>query len=136
MKIKTVVAVFFAICCAAQTGLAQGSAVPRPQRPAPPRSGQPAFMMKLKAFDETPFATKAVMKNGLTVIVHEFHAFPVASLTSYVRAGIAYENAENAGVSEAMARLFFGVLPAGQELSWGRKSRRWAGLPSVKLLMI
>jgi zinc protease len=107
MKMRKLFTDLLVICSFLQPVFSQVSPPPRAQRPSAARSGQPAFMQKLKSYEETPFATKAVMKNGLTVIVHEFHAFPVVSITSYVRGGYAFESAENAGVSDVLARVFF-----------------------------
>src|SRR5438046_2987018 len=57
--------------------------VPQRSRPAP----GPAYMAELRSYDEAPHATRAVLKNGFTVLVQEFHAHPVVALLAYVKSG-------------------------------------------------
>ncbi len=79
----------------------------RPTRPAPPRSSQPPYMQKLKQFEENAVATKAVLKNGLTVIVQELRAYPVATVSTFVKSGYIHETPETYGMSELIARMFY-----------------------------
>ncbi len=130
MKTEIILAIILLLCSTSQSGFPQTLPIPRPQRPSAQRSGQPAFMQKLKSYDETPFAAKAVLKNGLTIIVHEFHAFPVVSITSYVRAGIAFENNQSAGISETMERLFFRGTTAKTGAIVGKEIKAMGGTAS------
>ncbi len=85
----------------------QARQAPRPQRPAAARPPGPAYLQQLKALEETQYVTKAVLKNGLTLMVNEFHALPVVTVSTYVRTGYANETEETAGLSEIVARMFF-----------------------------
>ncbi len=81
---------------------------PRPRRQGPPpRAPGPAYLQRLKALEETQYVTKAVLKNGLTFMVYEFHALPVATVSTYVKTGYVDETDETAGLSEVVARMFF-----------------------------
>jgi zinc protease len=88
---------------------AQQRPAPRPQ-PPPPQRGRastpaPAYMQELKFYEEAPQATKAVLKNGLTVLVQEWHAQPVAALALYVKSGWANDPEARPGASAAVARM-------------------------------
>src|SRR6185503_2801259 len=51
--------------------------------------------------------TKVVLKNGLTVIVREQQAVPLASITTYIKAGYFDEDARISGISHVIAHMFF-----------------------------
>ncbi len=51
--------------------------------------------------------TKVVLKNGLTVIVHEQLAVPLASITTYVKAGYFDEDDRISGISHVIEHMFF-----------------------------
>src|SRR5438067_13471854 len=51
--------------------------------------------------------TKVVLKNGLTVIVHEQQAVPLASITTFVKAGYFDENDRISGISHVIEHMFF-----------------------------
>jgi zinc protease len=51
--------------------------------------------------------TKVVLKNGLTVIVHEQHATPLASITTHVKAGYFDEEDRVSGISHVIEHMFF-----------------------------
>jgi len=67
-------------------------------------------MQELKFYEEAPQATKAVLKNGFTVLIQEWHAQPVAALAVYVKSGWANDPAGKPGASAAVARM---ILRAG-----------------------
>ena len=46
-----------------------------PQRSAPVRN-RAAFSQQAVLFEETPYVTKVVLKNGLTILVEEFKSNP------------------------------------------------------------
>jgi len=52
-------------------------------------------------------ATKVVLKNGLTVIVREQQAVPLASITTYVKAGYFDEDDRISGISHVIEHMFF-----------------------------
>jgi zinc protease len=51
--------------------------------------------------------TKVVLKNGLTVIVREQQAVPLASVTMYVKAGYFDEDDRISGISHVIEHMFF-----------------------------
>src|SRR5262244_3528160 len=51
--------------------------------------------------------TKVVLKNGLTVIVREQQATPLASVTTYVKAGYFDEDDRISGIAHVMEHMFF-----------------------------
>src|SRR5437870_11395106 len=51
--------------------------------------------------------TKVVLKNGLTVIVREQQAVPLASITTYVKAGYFDEDDRMSGISHVIEHMFF-----------------------------
>src|SRR6266850_1547269 len=52
-------------------------------------------------------AAKVVLKNGLTVIVREQQAVPLASITTYVKAGYFDEDDRISGISHVIEHMFF-----------------------------
>src|SRR5215510_12531506 len=52
-------------------------------------------------------ATKVILKNGLTVIVREQQAVPLASITTYVKAGYFDEDDRTSGISHVIEHMFF-----------------------------
>jgi len=52
-------------------------------------------------------ATKVILKNGLTVIVREQQAVPLASITTYVKAGYFDEDDRISGLSHVIEHMFF-----------------------------
>src|SRR5919108_6000589 len=51
--------------------------------------------------------TKVVLKNGLTVIVREQQAIPLASVTTFVKAGYFDEDDRISGISHVIEHMFF-----------------------------
>src|SRR5262252_8844165 len=51
--------------------------------------------------------TKVVLVNGLTVLVREQHAVPLASVTTYVKAGYFDEEDRLSGISHVIEHMFF-----------------------------
>src|SRR5262244_3163502 len=51
--------------------------------------------------------TKVVLKNGLTLIVREQQAVPLASVTTYVKAGYFDEDDRIAGIAHVIEHMFF-----------------------------
>src|SRR5678815_3648200 len=61
--------------------------------------------------------TKVVLKNGLTVIVREEYAVPLAGITTLVKVGYFNEEDRLSGVSHVVEHLFFRTTakrPAGE----------------------
>jgi len=57
--------------------------------------------------EDEGLATKVVLKNGLTVIVREQQAVPLASITTYVKAGYFNEDDRISGISHVIEHMFF-----------------------------
>src|SRR5262245_47801167 len=51
--------------------------------------------------------TKVILKNGLTAIVHEQQAVPLANITTYVKAGYFDEDDRISGISHVIEHMFF-----------------------------
>jgi len=67
--------------------------------------------------EDQGLATKVVLKNGLTVIVREQQAVPLASITTYVKAGYFNEDDRISGLSHVIEHMFFkgtGKRPVGE----------------------
>src|SRR6266550_8422203 len=61
--------------------------------------------------------TKVILQNGLTVIVREQQAVPLASITTYVKAGYFDEDDRISGISHVIEHMFFkgtAKRPVGQ----------------------
>jgi zinc protease len=57
--------------------------------------------------DDQGQATKVILKNGLTVIVREQLAVPLANITTYVKAGYFDEDDRISGISHVIEHMFF-----------------------------
>ncbi|HEY6007480.1 MAG TPA: pitrilysin family protein [Geobacteraceae bacterium] len=65
-----------------------------PQKVADPRTMTfPQLVFKV------PTSTRAVLDNGMTVLMYEDHELPLVSMTAYVRTGGIYEPADKAGLA-------------------------------------
>jgi zinc protease len=63
------------------------------------------FLAEAAAYEETPYVTKIVFKNGMKVLVNEFHAQPLISIQSYINGGISDESAQNQGIASLLAAM-------------------------------
>ncbi len=97
---------FLVLVLVPATDFSQSRVPSRGQRRIPPPRG-PAYLQKLRSFEETAYVTKAVLRNGLTVIVHEFRAHPLVNVTTYVPGGFHGEGEQRAGFSRILERMFF-----------------------------
>jgi len=66
---------------------------------------QDPFQGKVKFLDETPYVTKAVMGNGMTVLVNEHQMHPVVSIQIFVKAGIMDEPKGSPGIARLLSAL-------------------------------
>src|SRR5262245_32306300 len=57
--------------------------------------------------DDQGQATKVILKNGLTVLVREQQAVPLASITTFVKAGYFDEDDRISGISHVIEHMFF-----------------------------
>jgi zinc protease len=70
------------------------------QRPA-----SAPFLQHVKSYEETPYLTKVVLKNGMTVLVNEYREQPVVSIQARVRAGFLNEPPQNPGLVSVLASM-------------------------------
>src|SRR5512135_217980 len=87
----------FALFVCGSTCLAQVRQ-PASKKPAQNQPGAP-FLQQVKAYEESPYVTKIVLKNGMTVLVNEFRIQPVVSMQLYVRAGFVDEPPQTPGLA-------------------------------------
>jgi zinc protease len=75
-----------------------------PQRSVSVRNRAP-FLQQAVLFEETPSATKVVLKNGLTILVEEFKSKPVVSIQTHIRAGSLNETPQGRGTARLIPSL-------------------------------
>jgi zinc protease len=76
-----------------------------PQRTTAARERAP-FLLQAKSYDDTtPYISKLVLRNGLTVLVEEYRSQPVVSIQAHVRAGSLDEPPQAIGVSRLLASM-------------------------------
>jgi zinc protease len=63
------------------------------------------FLQHVKYYEETPYVTKVVLKNGMTVLVNEYREQPVVSIQARVRAGFLDEPPQNPGLVSVLASM-------------------------------
>ena len=100
IKTLFIVLVFLSVC------FSQGRRFPQTRRPTPTRSTA-EFVKQLVSYDETPQVTKAVFKNGMTVLVNEYRAQPVVSVQAYIRAGFLNEPLDGPGTARLLASMVY-----------------------------
>jgi zinc protease len=77
-------------------------------RKVPGTAPKPApFLQYVKFYRETPYVTKVILKNGMSVVVNEYRAQPVISSQVYVRAGLLDETAQNPGLTQLLAAMIY-----------------------------
>src|SRR5678815_164147 len=72
--------------------------------------------------------TKVVLKNGLTVIVREEYAVPLASITTLVKTGYFNEDDPLAGISHVIERMLFRGTEKRPASEVGRQTRALGGV--------
>lgn len=85
-----------------------GPGFPQARRPAKspsPAKTRPPFLQQAKSFEETPYITKLVLRNGLTILVEERRTQPVVAIQTHVRAGSFHEPAQNVGGARLLAAM-------------------------------
>ncbi len=97
-RIRAVLAILISVSvCFSQTR-------PPSQRKTPARPRAP-FLQEAKSYEENPYTSKAVFKNGLTVLVNEYRAQPVVSIQAYVDTGTLNEPSNGIGLSHLLAAM-------------------------------
>src|SRR5215475_4415343 len=81
------------------------------QTPAPQQRPSEPVLMQIEGpyifREDQGQTTKVVLKNGLTVLIHEQQAVPLASITTYVKAGYFDEDDRISGISHVIEHMFF-----------------------------
>jgi zinc protease len=92
------------IALSLSVGYSQTRQVPQTSRRT---TGTPVapFLLQAKSYEESPYVTKVVFRNGLTVLVDEYKTQPVVSMQAYLRAGTLNEPARNLGLAQLLAAL-------------------------------
>ncbi|MBI2821341.1 MAG: insulinase family protein [Acidobacteria bacterium] len=79
----------------------------RPSGPGKPRSQMPEYLKAYRSRSDEGNFVRAVLKNGMTVIVEEYPAQPLVCIGTYVRAGYFDESDDIAGISHVLEHMFF-----------------------------
>jgi zinc protease len=104
---------------------------PSAQRPAPTRPSAP-FLQYVRAYEETPYVTKVILRNGMTVLVDEFRVQPVVSVQAYVRAGYFDDPPQSPGMAKLVgAMVQRGAVDKGSG-SYRQKVQALGGVGSFK----
>jgi len=69
-------------------------------------------MKHLKSFEQNKFVTRAVLKNGLTVLVNEYHNSPAVALLAFVKSGYSGDPESRIGISRLVQRMLFKSSPS------------------------
>jgi zinc protease len=72
-----------------------------------PQQEAPQYVGPYKLREDQGQTTKVVLVNGLTVLVREQHATPLASITTYVKAGYFDEDDRISGIAHVIEHMFF-----------------------------
>ncbi|MBI3940942.1 MAG: insulinase family protein, partial [Acidobacteria bacterium] len=72
-----------------------------------PRNRMPEFMKSYRVRTDEGNFVRAVMRNGLTVIVEEYPAQPLVCVGTWVRAGYFDESDDMVGISHVLEHMFF-----------------------------
>ena len=107
------------------------SQVRRPAKTQPRASSRPApaYLQQLKSLEETTYLTKGVLKNGLTVLVQEFRAYPLVSVTTCVRGGYRDASADPEGLARILERLYFEATTTHPSAVIAGEIRAMGGMP-------
>jgi zinc protease len=69
------------------------------------RADSAPFLQHVKSYDETPYVTRVVLKNGITVLVNEYREHPLVSIQARVRAGSLDEPPQQPGLASILAAM-------------------------------
>jgi zinc protease len=86
------------------TGYPQTRQSPQAARRPAGSAGAP-FLQQAKSYEESPYVTKVVFRNGLKVLVNEYKTQPIVSMQAYVRAGTLNEPAKSTGLTHLLSAL-------------------------------
>lgn len=116
----------------AQSGRGRQSAPPppsprqqQPQQPAALNVPEGGKVVKQEVLGST---VRYTLKNGLTVIIRERYAVPLAAVVTYVKAGYFDESDEVAGLAHLMEHMFFKGTPTRPLGSIATETRKLGGV--------
>src|SRR5262249_29359803 len=135
---KTIISIIALFSLISGVAVAQGGGGRQPSQPPPkpaPKPNLPATSVlgvpeggKLKDHKLDGAISRAILKNGLTVIIRERHSSPLVAVNVSVKAGLVNDPDDMAG----MARLTRYLGLEGKAAHAGRgMDRKWAGFGGV-----
>ena len=92
--------------------LATDSAIEQ-RRPPRQADQRPAYLAQLASFEQSAPITRVKLKNGLRVLLHETHSWPVVSIMTVMEYGRADEPAGQEGLSILLQRLLLNQMESG-----------------------
>ncbi len=100
----------------------------QPRKPSQPA---PAYLQQLKSLEETTYVTKAVLKNGLTVLVREFRSYPLVDVTTCVRGGSCGASSDPEGLERILEALYFEATTTHTSGVIAGEIRAMGGIPAT-----
>ena len=71
----------------------------------PPARPRPYFQQQAVLFEEAPYGTKVVLKNGLTILVEEFKSKSLVSIQTHIQAGALDESVSQHGAAQLIPSI-------------------------------
>jgi zinc protease len=99
-------------------------------QPRSPSRAAPAYLQQLKSLEETTYLTKGVLKNGLTVLVQEFRAYPLVNVTTCIRGGYHGETPDSGGLARILDRMYFSTTTTRASGAISAEIRAMGGTPA------
>jgi zinc protease len=77
------------------------------RRPAAKSKSVPRapFLLQSKSYEETPYVTRVIFKNGMTVLVQEVRSLPFLSIQAYVSRGESLQIAQDPQLADMLASI-------------------------------
>jgi zinc protease len=99
-------------------------------QPRSPSRTAPAYLQQLKSLEETTYLTKGVLKNGLTVLVQEFRAYPLVDVTTCIRGGYRGETPDSEGLARILREIYFSATTTHNSGVVAGEIRAMGGTPA------
>ena len=106
MSPRHAVACVLAVLLLAGFPLAQTSSSKKAATPSTVQKG-PVWRQRIDKFEQDQYTTKVVLKNGLTVLVHEYRASPVVNLLVHVKSGSLHDPEDSPGLAYVLQHMMF-----------------------------
>jgi zinc protease len=88
------------------SGLAQTRSSRQPATPSPVSRG-PVWRQRIDKFEQDQYTTKVILKNGLTVLIHEYHANPVVNILACIKSGSLSDPEGSPGLAYVLQHMMF-----------------------------